>query len=109
MLYLKAVSDSCQALPDPGKLANNLKAFVFRFLKTPPGALEIPPDLDTQRLFPQNVDRNGGQQRIFQRKYGFSFLFVFLKAPTGRGLTEPVCLPYHFCFYNSIWVREREK
>ena len=54
-LYLKSVSGSCKALLGPGKLAHDLKDGFLRlfkiasrissldFLKSPPGALEIPP------------------------------------------------------------------
>jgi len=46
LLYLEAVSDSFQALPDPGKLAHDLKVLSFDSPKTPPGALEITPIFD---------------------------------------------------------------
>ena len=74
LLYLKAVSDSCQTLPDPGKLAHDLKAFIFRFFENIPRGSINTPDFGTQRLFRQNADRNGEKQSIFPAQVRVFFL-----------------------------------
>ena len=50
-LYLKAVSDSCQTLPDPRKLAHDLKVYSFRFFENAPRGSRNTPNFGIQRLF----------------------------------------------------------
>ena len=95
LLYLKAVSDSCQTLPDPGKLAHVLKVFIFRFFENTRGS-ERPPILVPNGFSVKTQTETGRNRAFSQRKCGCSFLFAFLKAPIGRGLLEPVCLQSPF-------------